>query len=139
MFDEPAGPVQFNGKGVAAAPNPWDRPKHRADQVSSTATQAALHGAIGSAIVQWAVVEHMLASMSVSSFSNRSGQNEAFHQAASVYAAMPSSAARLNALRTVSACFFERHPERAAYLKKLIAVTELFLARRNDIAHGGCY
>lgn len=116
---------------MARQPNPWDRPESLPDSENPDSTPDELYFAIGKALAGWSAVEHELCLLFVALFSGKQG-----YGAYKVYGALPSTAARLSALKVAAEAIYTEKPAYAAYAKAVLGLTEKFLARRNDIAHG---
>lgn len=114
-----------------ANPNPWDRPAPLAEDTLPHATAEELYSAIGKAISDWSKVESDLCMLFIGLYSGGNG-----YVAYRVYGALPSTAARITALKVSAEAAFAEKPEHAAYAKAVLALVEKFLGRRNDIAHG---
>ena len=118
--------------------NPWDRPTTPPDEVVSNSSLTKLHAAIGAAVSQWSMVEYTLSIMFTRCFGGWPAGDFGAHQAVHLYAVLPSTASRINSLKTLGASYFAKTPDRAALFKKLLTISESLLGRRNDIAHGVC-
>jgi hypothetical protein len=111
--------------------NPWDRPCPPKDDSIPTSTAKQLYCAIGRALAEWSNIEDELCSLFVMLYSGKHG-----YPAYKMYGSFPSTVSRLNALKVTAEAFYAEKPEHAAYTRALFGLTEKFLGRRNDIAHG---
>jgi hypothetical protein len=111
--------------------NPWDRPRPPEDDSIPVSTEEQLYFAIGRALSEWSNVENELCNLFVMLYSGKQG-----YAAYKMYGSLPSTVARLNALKVTAEALYAEKPEHAGYAKSLFSLTERFLGRRNDIAHG---
>jgi hypothetical protein len=111
--------------------NPWDRPCSPEENSIPVSTAKQLYFSIGRALAEWSSIENELCSLFVMLYSGKHG-----YPAYKMYGSFPSTASRLNALKVTAEAFYAEKPEHAAYARALFGLTEKFLGRRNDIAHG---
>lgn len=116
---------------MARQQNPWDRPQPFPDSDVPEGSPDELYFAIGKALSEWSGVEHRLCMLFVCLYLDKHG-----YGAYKLYGALPSTAARMSALRVSAEALFAKKHEHAAYAKSILSLTEKFLSRRNDIAHG---
>lgn len=111
--------------------NPWDRPHPLPDSAVPDSTPGELYFAIGKALTEWSSIEHQLCMLFVCLFNGKHG-----YGSYKLYGALPSTAARMSALRIAAEALYAEKPEHSAYAIAVLGLVEKFIGRRNDIAHG---